>query len=383
MKVVISEEGVRVYKQAIGLAYAIISANRISTPISSSILLSAGTDSLSITAVVEDRYSICLSCPATVQAQGSVVMSAATLNNMTKRLAKSSVLISAASNKLSYDVPVLGVISEPILNSQSIIPEGDLYDPEGRTEMHEVIPCTSTLGNNIRVISNFGAKGGLVRLVCTDNCLDIYGSYGSSGFVRYRDPLGCNRVVDTYIPLVVARLLPALGDALSVSISEDGGVIEFSCSNRASVLRAITCQSDSAEYESMDLILSEGVTSKVEVIAKELEAAIDWQSYKAEGSESLSLTMDSQLSRLVLKGVVDTPASISVLTTEGSMQSVDIPIDSARKAISAIRSGDNLTLEQRVLSVSGTEVKVMSLYPSKRTNGYGIALINEQQVAGE
>lgn len=370
MRFVLTEEEVAVYKQCVS-ACSLLAGSGVLNSIEQCIELRTGKNEIILSSLNTGSSYISLRCPCTVQKQGSLYISFTSLLTMSKSINKSSLIIELKGNDLIYTVPVLGSIKESIFHSQGGFTHKGLAQDESASE-ELVVEHSSILSTILKTISNSSLKGKSVRIKCSKEYTDIYGVYSSGGCLRFRDYIEAYKDIDILISSNLLKLLPILGNCLSLKTDKTNHIIEIF--SEMGIIRSYTETGKVGEAISMESILKLRPCSSLEIKCEDLDAAIKWQSYKSLTGDSVFLSLGKELR-------VHSPRmDASKLATEsfsGEETLLSIAITDLRTVVGSIRS-DVLCLETRQVPVGNKKVSVLSVKASRKDSGWGIATINEQ-----
>jgi hypothetical protein len=377
MRFVINQEDIKLYKHLIALALSSVDSTG-ANPIEGCIELSTKEESseVMIRTLNSSCHSCLLTCPATIQQSGSTYIHATSLSEMTKRLDKSSLVVSMESNKLTYTVPVLGSISEGIHHNQGGFSYGVLNPREkDAVEMDLVVENSSILANVIKSASSIALRDKPIRVVSTKDHLDLYLIHSEAGSVRYRDLIECEKSIDIALDSISLKIISLLGNVLSLYIDKEGRTVRFSSDMGSITL--LSSLSNSGEYKSMEAVLKKTPSSTLEIKYEDIEAAIKWQSYKAEKGQGVNIALSTSLS--ISTGRLGSPSTLTASSFNGEESQVCLSLEVLTKVLSAVR-GEKVSIERRVIPIGTKNINIVSIHPSKKDNGYGIATINEQVI---
>jgi hypothetical protein len=379
MKLLIKDSDVKIYKHLVGLASSSVDKSG-SNLVEATIQLHADIDVLYISALDSNNHYVRFSCPASIHIEGVVHISAIALMDMTKKVGNTSLSISLESNKLVYTVPVLGSISEPIMHAHNAYKASNVC--RGIEEDSElVLENSSILPIMLKAISNVASKNRPIRINTSKTHIDIYGLGNEGGPIRYRDVMDCYKEVDLTMDLGSVRLVTSLSNCLSISINKTSDIITFT--SDIGIIRCRCVKQGVGEYLSMESVLKQVTAGLVEVSLSDIESAVKWQSYKADTGQVINLvpTKDG-LGINVASGNLDKPSIINVTSVETGMRGMTLNLNALDVAIKAIKGngkGDRLSLDQKVIKVGDREVKILSIYPCDKANGYGVVNLNEHK----
>jgi hypothetical protein len=369
MRFVIKEEDSKTYKQAI-LLCASLAALELSNPIEGCIEIRTGKDEVFISCLNSNSHYLKLSCPALVQKEGLLYIGATSLLEMSKGIDKNSLVVSLESNNLIYTVPVLGSIKESIYHNQDGYSLTPLNPKEEDIKPKDlVVENSSILGGVFKSIASTAVRDKAIRIRTTKEHIDVYGVYGEAGSLRFRDVMECYEEVDMCMDVSVLKTVSSLGTCLSIRKGDN--LVEFS-----SDIGTITCYSTPTknEYKSMDAILKLAPMNSIEISSEDLDAAIRWQSYKTQKGDSLLLSMGKELK---ISSPKMEPSTLTTRSSSGEEGKVTVSLSSFGKVLSVVR-GELICIERREIPIGNKKAYVLSIRPSKKVNGSGIGIINEQ-----
>jgi hypothetical protein len=302
-----------------------------------------------------------LLCPCTVMSKGECNIHIDILGTLLKHIKSSTdVTISTETNDLVVKAAMMGSIREPC--SQST-----LSKYKGAS--------TKVLVDGLDVIKGLNSfRGKPARLIIKDDVASLYGMYGTSCVAKYQSPINRIKDNDDVINMVInptiARLLPILGNDISLGIKDR--TIKLS-SSIGSISTSI--ESDQVyDFDVIDNILAYSSIASISVDTNTLKDVVNWHSYRSNAGHSLHLTTSKSSLSVNSKSLAeDSLIPSSALT--GSLD-ITISMDNLSSTLDRLSLSTLSTLEQKSLNLKdGSTYNVLVV---RNEDSTVLGVINEQ-----
>lgn len=336
------------------------------------ILLSAAGDLLSLTALSSGSHEITLSMPVSVEVEGSVYLTEATLSQMTKSLPQSGdgLEVFVDNYGLNYRLNGLGKIHENIYHNQNAFKGLEANS----SKLSAAAKCTIGLGSIFNSLSSTCGTSDYCLLKLTSEEITVYGQFSESGFIKFSYKQSPDLSFEGYFKHKLLKYANSFEGTFSILVNQLSKQLMIDSDKGSLYLVGNSIKVE--EFGAVDWIESQTSVGKVVIQLSDLVSAIQWQSYGIGASDFIELSIEEDKLK-VRSSKLEEAAEVKTEAVIGSM-SIKLPPFGIMNGLRAFSASGLVSLELVPIKIQDREVKILMLSTWEASDFQINAILYEQ-----